>query len=148
MSEGGAMQRELAERGAGMLPGHMGLTIEPDGDGGMRGWFEVAPHHLAPNGFLHAASVVALADSACGYGCFAELPEGASGFTTVELKSNFVGTAREGRVETVARRVHGGRTTEVWDATVTHAGRAIAYVRCTQMILWPRARRGPRVVAL
>jgi uncharacterized protein (TIGR00369 family) len=97
----------------------------------------VADHHLAPHGFLHAGAVVTLADTAAGYGCFASLPEGATGFTTIELKSNFLGTAREGRIACEARRVHNGRTTQVWDATVTHEGKTIALFRCTQFLLYP-----------
>lgn len=130
--------RAFAERGRGKLPGHMDLHLEATGPGAMRGWFDVAEHHLAPNGFLHAASVVALADTACGYGCFANRPDGAENFTTIELKSNFVGTARSGRVEVEAKLLHGGRTTQVWDATVSASGKPIAYFRCTQMILYPR----------
>jgi len=68
-----------------------------------RGRFDVAKQHLAPNGYLHAATVVALADTACGYGCMTSLPEGASGFTTIELKANFLGTALEGGVICEAR---------------------------------------------
>ena len=93
---------------------------------------------MAPNGFLHAASVIALADTSCGYGCVATLPQGASGFTTIELKSNFLGTAREGAIACRATPVHLGRTTQVWDAVVTLEGRekVIALFRCTQMVLW------------
>ena len=95
---------------------------------------------LAPNGFLHAASVIALADTSCGYACVANLPAGASGFTTVELKSNFFGTALEGAIFCRARPAHLGRTTQVWDADVTVEGTAkrIALFRCTQMVLWPK----------
>jgi uncharacterized protein (TIGR00369 family) len=94
---------------------------------------------MAPNGFLHAASVIALADTSCGYGCVAQLPQGASGFTTLELKANFVGTARDGAILCRARPVHLGRTTQVWDAEVSLEGaaRKIAVFRCTQMVLWP-----------
>jgi uncharacterized protein (TIGR00369 family) len=96
---------------------------------------------MAPNGFLHAASVVALADTACGFGCWAGLPEGSPGFTTLELKANFVGTVREGTLVCEARRVHGGRTTEVWDAVVEGpGGRRTALFRCTQLILGPGGR--------
>jgi uncharacterized protein (TIGR00369 family) len=100
----------------------------------------LAEKHLAPNGFLHAATVVALADTACGYGCAASLPEGGTGFTTIELKANFVGTALDGAIACEALLVHGGRTTQVWDATVTNekTGRTIALFRCTQMVLYPR----------
>jgi 1,4-dihydroxy-2-naphthoyl-CoA hydrolase len=91
----------------------------------------------APNGFLHAGSVVTLADTACGYGCSAHLPAGAKGFTTIELKSNHLGTTLEGTIEVDAQAVHMGRTTHVWDATVKHreTGKTIALFRCTQMIL-------------
>jgi uncharacterized protein (TIGR00369 family) len=99
--------------------------------------------HIAPNGFLHAASVIALVDSACGYGCLMSLPEGATNFTTIEIKSNFLGTAREGSVACSARLVHGGRTTQVWDAEAVHenTGKTIALFRCTQLVLYPTAAR-------
>jgi uncharacterized protein (TIGR00369 family) len=97
---------------------------------------------LAPNGYLHAGAIVALADTACGYGCFAFLPEGGTGFTTIELKTNFLGTAREGTLECEALRVHGGRTTQVWDATVRREAKTIALFRCTQLILYRDDTRG------
>jgi 1,4-dihydroxy-2-naphthoyl-CoA hydrolase len=123
---------------AGSLPEHMGLEWTEVRPGVVKGRFVVKPHHMAPNGFLHAASVIALADTACGYGCVRSLPEGANGFTTIELKSNFLGTARDGVVECHARLTHGGRTTQVWDAEVTAAGKTLALFRCTQMVLYPR----------
>jgi uncharacterized protein (TIGR00369 family) len=84
--------------------------------------------------------VVTLADTACGYGCVANLPEGAVGFTTIELKSNFLGTAREGTIECVAKAMHIGRTTQLWDAVVTHreSGKTIALFRCTQLVIYPQ----------
>ena len=70
-----------------------------------------------------------------GYGCFLNLPEGATGFTTVELKTNFLRSVREGTV-CEARLVHGGRTTQLWDATVTDPeGQTMALFRCTQLVL-------------
>ena len=131
---------ELNARAAGRLPGLLGvdiLTVEP---GRVTGRLVVRPELLAPNGYLHAASVIALADTACGYGAFASRPEGARGFTTIELKTNFLGTVREGTIACEATLVHGGRTTQVWDARVTDeaTGRPIALFRCTQLILYPQ----------
>jgi 1,4-dihydroxy-2-naphthoyl-CoA hydrolase len=97
---------------------------------------------LAPNGYLHAGTVVALADTACGYGCTASLPAGGTGFTTIELKTNFFGTARDGVLDCVATLVHGGRTTQVWDATIRHGDRTIAVFRCTQLVLYESGDRG------
>ena len=123
----------------GTLPDHLGFEVLSAGKDDLTAAFEIRPHHLAPNGYLHAASIIMLADTACGYGCMMNLPEGASSFTTIELKSNHLGTAREGRVECRATPVHRGRTTQVWDATVTAGGKTLALFRCTQMVLWPRA---------
>src|SRR3954470_4520349 len=126
--------------GEGYLPGLLGVEIVSIGEQGVESRMQVRKALLAPNGYLHAASVIALADTSCGYGCVALLPEGAKGFTTVELKSNFLGTALEGAIRCVATPVHLGRTTQVWDAVVTNEateGR-VALFRCTQMVLWPK----------
>jgi 1,4-dihydroxy-2-naphthoyl-CoA hydrolase len=127
-------------RSRGHLPGLAGVEILTVAAGTVRSRLAVRREVMAPNGFLHAASVVALADTSCGYGCVAHLPEGASGFTTVELKANFVGTSREGAITCLARPVHLGRTTQVWDAEVSLEGteKVIALFRCTQMVLWPK----------
>jgi 1,4-dihydroxy-2-naphthoyl-CoA hydrolase len=123
--------------GVDHLPGRLGIVITHVGPSEVRSELPVHPSLMAPNGFLHAASVIALADTSAGYGCVANLPKGASGFTTVELKSNHVGTATEGTIECVATATHLGKTTQVWDATVTHreSGKTIALFRCTQMVL-------------
>jgi len=123
--------------GTDHLPGLMGIKVVDVGQGYLRAALEVRKDLFAPNGFLHAGTVVTLADTACGYGCSAHLPAGAKGFTTIELKSNHMGTAREGVIEVEAKASHMGRTTHVWDAEVRHCdtGKTIALFRCTQMIL-------------
>jgi uncharacterized protein (TIGR00369 family) len=129
---------DLHDRQRGTLPELLGFDIVSATTQSINAGFDIRPHHLAPNGYLHAASLIMLADTSCGYGCMINLPEGANSFTTIELKSNFLGTAREGRVDCVATPVHLGRTTQVWDATVSAAGKTIALFRCTQMVLWPK----------
>lgn len=122
------------------LPAHLGIVVTQVHTGALRAEFQVRRSLLAPNGYLHAGSVVSLADTCAGYGCLANLPDGAIGFTTLELKSNHLGTAREGTVECVAKAFHLGKTTQVWDAVVTNKGseKTIALFRCTQMILYPK----------
>lgn len=120
-----------------MLPGELAIEWEEVASTGAVGRFTAQKKHMAPNGFMHAASVICLADSAC----VCALPEGATGFTTVELKSNFLGAAREGEVVvTRARQAHGGRTTQVWESEVLNetTGKTMVLFRCTQMVLWPR----------
>ena len=132
---------QFNQRGDGKLPGHLGIVITHVTPQEVRAEMPVIPVLMAPNGFLHAGSVVTLADTAAGYGCIANLPEGAVGFTTVELKSNHLGTAREGTVACVAKPVHLGKTTQVWDSVVTHrdTGKTMALFRCTQMVLYGKA---------
>jgi uncharacterized protein (TIGR00369 family) len=127
-------------RGKDYLPGLLGIVVREVGDKLLSAELSIQPAHLAPNGYLHAGTVVTLADTSCGYACIAHLPEGAENFTTIELKSNFLGTARSGMLDCEAKAVHAGRTTQVWDALVTHrdSGKLIATFRCTQMILWPK----------
>ena len=128
-------------RGRGFLPELFGFRVVGIGDDHIDAELDVRPAIRAPNGYLHAASVIALADTACGYGCLAHLPADATNFTTIELKTNFLGTAREGTIACTARPVHLGRTTQVWDATVYRADdrRTLALFRCTQMIIYAAA---------
>ena len=127
---------ELQEAGATGLPGLLGIEILEAGDGRARARLALGEQHQAPNGYLHAGTVVALADSACGYGCILTLPDGATGFTTIELKTNFLRSARDGTLDCDAQLVHGGRTTQIWDATIAGPdGRTMALFRCTQLLL-------------
>jgi 1,4-dihydroxy-2-naphthoyl-CoA hydrolase len=130
----------LNERGTGRLPGLIGLDVLEAGEERLATRLELRDELLAPNGYLHAATIVALADTSCGYGTFVSLPEGAEGFTTIELKTNFLGTKLAGVITCEARLAHGGRTTQVWDATVADddSGKPLALFRCTQLILYPR----------
>lgn len=119
------------------LPGLIGIEWVEVRSGYAHGFLRLERKHFAPNGFVHAGTLVTLADSACGYGCLASQPDGAVNFTTIELKANFLGAAREGRIDCEARLVHGGRTTQVWDAEVTREdGRKVALFRCTQLLIY------------
>jgi 1,4-dihydroxy-2-naphthoyl-CoA hydrolase len=119
----------------GHFPEWIGLTLTEVADGLARAELRLRPEHFAPNGFVHAGAIVTLADTAAGYGCVAHLPDDAIGFTTLELKTNFLGAAREGVLRCEARAVHLGRTTQVWDATVTGDALTVAVFRCTQLVL-------------
>ncbi len=128
----------LNQLGENALPGLLGIEfVESDPDR-VVARIEVRPELFAPNGFLHAGTVIALADTVAGYGCIANLPEGATGFTTIELKANLVGTARSGTVQATGTPIHLGRTTQVWKVEVETEDQTIAHFSCTQLILYPR----------
>ena len=127
----------LHRRQAECLPGKFGLVVTRIAEGELDAEVALQPWMWAPNGYLHAASVILLADTAAGYATVAHLPEGAKGFTTIELKSNFLGTAKEGTMRTECTAEHLGRTTQVWHSVVLGpTGKRMALFRCTQLILW------------
>ena len=127
------------EAGRGLFPGHLGIVVTALDDTVLQAELALRPEHFAPNGFVHAGVLVTLADTATGYGCVANLPPDSAGFTTLELKVSFLGAARGGTLRCEARAAHLGRTTQVWDATITDgAGRTLALFRCTQLVLQPR----------
>lgn len=130
----------LEKMGKGGLSDFLGVEMLSLEEGKMTSRLSIKPHHIAPNGFLHAATIIALADTTCGYASFAHLPEGAESLCTIELKSNYLGTAREGGIHCVATAIHLGRNTQVWDAEVSDekTGKLIALFRCTQMNLFPK----------
>ena len=129
---------EFAQRIGRTLPGLLGIAFKQVESGEVRAELPLREALMAPNGYLHAGSIIALADTCAGAGCMANLPPGASGFTTIELKSNHLGTVRDGTLECAAKPSHLGRTTQVWDATVTHkqSGKVLALFRCTQLVLY------------
>lgn len=131
---------QIQKRGENRLPGFLGIEFIEVVPRRASARLELRDEHLAPNGFLHLGSVVALADTVSGYGCIASLPEGANNFTTIELKTNFLGTVREGVIRADALLLHDGRTTQVWDATVRDEAnnKVIALFRCTQLLLYPK----------
>jgi len=130
----------LNARSAGKLPGYLGIVFTRAEAAEIEAEVRVRSELMAPNGYLHAATIIALADTACGYGCFGNLPPGATGFTTTELKCNYLGTGRDGTIAALAKAMHLGKTTQVWDAVVTHkeSQMTIALFRCTQVILYPK----------
>src|SRR5437870_418951 len=122
----------------GRLPGLFGIEPVEIEHGRVVLRLDVRPDFLAPNGYIHGGTVVTLADTCCGFGSLASLPEGATGCTTIELKTNFLRSAGAGAgLRCEATLAHGGRTTQVWDATVTREddGKAVALFRATQYLL-------------
>jgi uncharacterized protein (TIGR00369 family) len=123
-----------------LVPGQLGCVLDHVAADLVVGHIDVTSNLIAGTGYLFAPAVVTLADSCAAIGCGRNIPEGAS-FTTIELKTNFLSSARVGeRVTCRCVPAHLGRKTHVWDAEVTNesTGRTMALFRCTQMVLLPR----------
>ena len=122
------------------FPGYVGIEVVERTHGRSLVRLSLWNEHQAGNGYMHAGAVATIADTACAAGCMASLPDGAINFTTVELKMNFVGSAKDGAIRCEARMKHGGRSTQVWEATVSDesTGKSLAFFTCTQLVLYPR----------
>jgi uncharacterized protein (TIGR00369 family) len=133
---------EANARCGGRLPGLLGIEFTEVSAGRLRARLPLRPELLNPYGDLHGGTVVAFADTVCGLGSGAHLPEGAASAVTIELKANLLRNVREGTLTCEGTLVHAGRTTQVWDARVWAEGdaRPIALFRCTQFLLYSRER--------
>jgi 1,4-dihydroxy-2-naphthoyl-CoA hydrolase len=121
------------------LPELLGIRLIEVGDNTVSASLRLTAHHLNPNhSSCHAATMVALADTACGWGCLAHLPESATSFTTVDLSCNLLRAVTGGVMVCRASMLHGGRTTQIWDAFVEDEdGRKVCAFRCTELVLYP-----------
>jgi 1,4-dihydroxy-2-naphthoyl-CoA hydrolase len=85
---------------------------------------------------LHGGVLMALADSAGGICAFLNLPEGSTGTSTIESKTNFLGPVRAGHVEAISRPLHRGRTVIVVDTELRDdSGMLVARVTQSQVVL-------------
>ena len=120
------------------LPELLGIRLEEVGDRRLSAALEVTPSHLNPaHTSCHAATMVALADTACGWGWVAHLPESATSFTTVDLSCNLLRAVTHGVINCQATLLHGGRSTQIWDAVIENEeGKKLCAFRCTELILY------------
>jgi len=122
------------------LPGYLGIVAVEIGKEYAILEMPLRPSHLNILRSVHGGSIVSLADTTAGYATYANLPEKAEGFTTLELKCNFIRGVGKGTLQCRTDCIHKGNKTQVWDATVIEksTGKKIAEFRCTQFILYPR----------
>ena len=87
-------------------------------------------------GVLHGGVLMDLADAAGGLSAFLNLPEGSTGTTTLESKTNLFRAVRAGTVTAESRVLHAGRSTIVVDTVVQDGdGALVARTTQTQMVL-------------
>lgn len=113
------------------------IEIIDIGPEGAKARLLVRPELCTAGGILHGGAIMAFADSLGAAAGFAALPQGATGTTTLESKTNFLGGAKVGaHVIATTTPVHRGRRTSVWQTKIeTEDGKAIALVIQTQMAL-------------
>lgn len=137
MSEATDLAQRMTEFFGPLVPGQLGCVFDTATKELVVGHIDVSDSLIAGTGFLFAPAVIALADTCAAIGCDLNIADEDS-FTTIELKTNFLSSARVGeRVTCRCTPIHLGRQTHVWDSVVTNEAteRKMAAFRCTQMVL-------------
>jgi uncharacterized protein (TIGR00369 family) len=119
-----------------LFPGLMGVrltALEPDR---VVAQMEVRPDLCTAGGILHGGAYMAFADTLGALGTIVNLAEGKR-TTTTDSSTKFIAGARVGSIVTgTSVALHRGRTTMVWQTTVTNAqGKLCAVVTQTQLVL-------------
>jgi len=127
-----AMQQRLAT----LFPGLMGVRITALAPDRVTAEMLVRPDLCTAGGILHGGAYMAFADTLGAVGTLLNLAPGKR-TTTTDSSSKFIGGAKVGSTvsaESVA--LHRGRTTQVWQTTITSAeGKLCAVVTQTQLVL-------------
>jgi 1,4-dihydroxy-2-naphthoyl-CoA hydrolase len=133
-----AVDEELTKSAHSSMPftAELGLTMESAAPDEVRARIAWQERLCTAGGILHGGALMALADAAAGYCAFLNLPDGAGGTATIESKTNFFRSVRDGHVEARSRPLHRGRTTIVVETDLyDDAGKHVARVTQTQAVL-------------
>jgi uncharacterized protein (TIGR00369 family) len=90
--------------------GALGIELHEATAGRAVGSLAWSPDTCTVGGALHGGALMTLADSVGAVCAYLNLPEGASGTSTVESKTNFLRAVTAGRVHATARPLHVGGT--------------------------------------
>lgn len=116
--------------------GTLGVEVVSSGRDQVRARVEWRRERCTAGGVLHGGVIMSLADTTGATCAVQNLPDDASGTTTIESKTNFLRAVRDGYAEAVSRPLHAGRTVVVIETDVTDAeGRPVAKVLQTQAVL-------------
>ncbi|HMG27289.1 MAG TPA: PaaI family thioesterase [Acidimicrobiia bacterium] len=116
--------------------GPLGVEVIASRPDEVRARVEWRPERCTAGGVLHGGVIMSLADTTGATCAVQNLPDDASGTTTIESKTNFLRAVRGGYAEAVSRSLHAGRTVVVIETDVTDAeGRPVAKVLQTQAVL-------------
>jgi len=116
--------------------GPLGVEVVVSRPDEVRARVEWRPERCTAGGVLHGGVIMSLADTTGATCAVQNLPDDASGTTTIESKTNFLRAVRDGYAEAVSRPLHAGRTVVVIETDVTDAeGRPVAKVLQTQAVL-------------
>jgi 1,4-dihydroxy-2-naphthoyl-CoA hydrolase len=127
---------KAASRNARTMVEHIGIEFTAIGDDYLEATMPVDNRTKQPAGLLHGGASVVLAETLGSVGAY--LCVDPSKYITVglEINANHIRSVREGFVRGVARPLHIGSKTQVWEIKITNeAGDLTCISRITMAIL-------------
>lgn len=119
----------------GGLAAHLGITVAEAAPGRVVLMMPVTPQHHQPFGYLHGGASVVLAETVASIGGFLNCPSGKAAFG-LEINANHLRPVRSGTLRAVGEPLHLGRTTQVWQITITdERDRPVCVSRCTLAVV-------------
>ena len=135
----GAKPTELPHMDVGLGP-HLGIELTEAGDDYLKGRMPVDERTVQPYGVLHGGASVALAETLASIASAATLDLRKQTAVGLEINANHLRGVRKGWVTGIARPVHLGRTTHVWEIRMfDEDDKPTCISRCTTAIVDRRA---------
>ena len=121
---------------ADCLVGHLGIEFTEIGDDHVTARMPVDARTHQPYGLLHGGASVALAETLGSTGAALSVDPDRFYVVGIEINANHVRGVKDGYVTGIARPLHRGRTTQIWEIQITdNAGKLVCISRITVAIL-------------
>ena len=124
------------ERGLECINGHIGIELLEAGDDYLKARMPVDRRTRQPAGVLHGGASMVLAETLASWGAYFVVDRNRCHVVGQEINANHVRAARDGYVYGIARPLHLGRSSHVWEVRITdEADRLVCVSRVTMAVL-------------
>jgi 1,4-dihydroxy-2-naphthoyl-CoA hydrolase len=130
-----ATPEELTQRSRGTMIEHLGIEFTALGEDSITGRMPVDARTHQPDGILHGGASVALAETLGSTAGALTIDRATKSVVGLEINANHVRACRAGFVEGVARPLHLGRSTQIWETTIRQDGKLVCVSRLTLAVI-------------
>jgi 1,4-dihydroxy-2-naphthoyl-CoA hydrolase len=118
------------------LIGNLGIEITGISEGNVEGFLVLSEKNSRPGGILHGGANLAMAETLAGLGSMLLVDLQEYDVLGSHVTGNHTGILTQGKAIAVAKIIHQGNKTHVWNVDVkTEEGRLISTIRVTNMIV-------------
>ncbi len=103
--------------------------------------WSVGPEHLQPFGIVHGGVYSGAVETACSIGAVLNVEDGSS-VAGVENHTSFLRSVTAGRLTVVATPIHRGRSTQLWEASITDEQQRLVATGRVRLMVLDRTKQG------